>query len=168
MSNAGLPGRPGKAVQTSTGMSNAGLPERPGSTRTFDVREELTEESNPLEMSVKNWRENWLNKGLTRKAGKGRYPIPASDSPVTDTSRAHPTIPHEQIGCVTHRGPIGGGTSGYTRGGDQSEEGQEDIRIQRVDIVGAFIVVSTTPEARSRQVTTLTVRFPLNIDLRLP
>eukprot|EP00976_Prorocentrum_cordatum_P074741 1181630-Prorocentrum_minimum.AAC.1 len=25
------------------------------------------------------------------------------------------------------RGPIGGGTRGYTWGGDQSEEGQEDI-----------------------------------------
>eukprot|EP00976_Prorocentrum_cordatum_P082966 1185049-Prorocentrum_minimum.AAC.1 len=30
-------------------------------------------------------------------------------------------------GASRWRGPIGGGTRGYTRGGDQSEEGQEDI-----------------------------------------
>eukprot|EP00976_Prorocentrum_cordatum_P073674 1181210-Prorocentrum_minimum.AAC.2 len=36
-------------------------------------------------------------------------------------SQRHP--PRRRI----YRGPIGGGTRGHTRGGDQSEEGREDI-----------------------------------------
>eukprot|EP00959_Pyramimonas_sp_CCMP1952_P311796 6525253-Pyramimonas_sp.AAC.1 len=48
----------------------------------------------------------------------------------TDHARTiAPTIPAEERDArPSDKGPIGGGIREYTRGGDQSEEGQEDMR----------------------------------------